>query len=166
MKIYKLKVNGSEKIFRNLQSFKSYIQDNWDFIIESVDEFNKSFTTLSNTINIYIGMNSLNITIIDKSNIIKAYNRNEKMIDIVAQSNLSKASICNILNAHREEVLKSNRSFKREIRRVFKTEEQLKKEILEASRTSKNLTQIARNVGTSFYKARNILNNSLTSETK
>jgi len=166
MKIYKLKVNERLKISRNLQSFKSYIQDNYNFNIELVDEFNKPFTTLSKPINIYVGMDSLNITIIDKSNIIKAYNNNMKIVDIVTQSSLSKASICNILNAHKEEVSKANRSFKREIRRVFKSEEQLKKEILEASNTSSNLTKIAKQVGTSFYKAREILNNSLTFETK
>lgn len=95
MKIYKLKVGSDEKIFRNLESFKTYIQEKYSFNIETVDEFNKSFEQLSKPINICVGMNSLNITIIDKSNILKAYNSNMKIVDIVDNSGLSKASICN-----------------------------------------------------------------------
>ena len=166
MKIYKLKVGSDEKIFRNLESFKTYIQEKYSFNIETVDEFNKSFEQLSKPINICVGMNSLNITTIDKSNILKAYNNNMKIVDIVDNSGLSKASICNLLKSHKSEVSKENRYFKREVRRIFKTEDQLKKEIIEASNTSSNLTKIAKQVGTSFYKAREILNSSLTSRTK
>jgi hypothetical protein len=49
---------------------------------------------------------------------------------------------------------------------VFKSEEQLKKEIVEAFSKTSNLTNIAKQVGTSFYKVRNVLNSSLTSKAR